>query len=62
MGVAAGQFQTFRHLGSVLSTSLLGLLFDGTTTTGRLHMLAVVLTCIGVILLIVAVRMRTPDT
>jgi len=62
MGVAAGQFQTFRYLGSILSTSLLGFLFGGATTTGRLHILAVALTCIGVILLIVAVRMRVPDT
>ncbi len=61
MGVAAGQFQTFRYLGSILSTSLLGFLFGG-TTTGRLHFLAAALTCIGVILLIVTVRKRVPDS
>jgi len=62
IGIAAGQFQTFRYLGSILSTSLLGLLFGGTTTTGRMPILAAALTCIGVILLIVTVRTRVPDS
>ena len=60
MGVAAGQFQTFRYLGSILSTSLLGLLFGGTTTTGGLHLLAVALACISVLLLAGTVRLRMP--
>jgi len=62
MGVAAGQFQTFRYLGSILSTSLLGLLYRETTTTGGLHLLAVALACISILLLIGAVRMRVPRT
>ncbi len=62
MGVAAGQFQTFRYLGSILSTSLPGLLFGGTTTTGGLHLLAVALACISILLLVGAVRMRVPGT
>jgi MFS family permease len=61
MGIAAGQFQTFRYVGSILSTSLLGLLFGSTLTTSSLHILAIALTCISVILLIVAVCMRAPD-
>jgi MFS family permease len=58
MGVAAGQFQTFRYIGSILSTSLLGLLFGGTITSGGLHMLAVALACIGLLLLVGAARMH----
>ncbi len=61
MGVAAGQFQTFRYIGSILSTSLLGLLFSGAITTGGLHILAVALACISVLLLVVAVRMQVPS-
>jgi MFS family permease len=58
MGVAAGQFQTFRYLGSILSTSLLGLLFGGTMTSSGLHVLAGTLVCISVLLLIGAWRMH----
>ncbi|WP_165423103.1 MFS transporter [Ktedonosporobacter rubrisoli] len=60
MGAAAGQFQTFRYVGSILSTSLLGLLFGGTITNGGLHMLAAALACISILLLIEAGRMRSP--
>jgi MFS family permease len=60
MGVAAGQFQTFRYLGSILSTSLLGLLFGGTITSSGLHVLAGTLTCISMLLLVGAWRMHVP--
>jgi sugar phosphate permease len=60
MGVAAGQFQTFRYLGSILSTSLLGLLFGGTATSNGLHLLAGALAGVSVTLLVVAVRMHVP--
>jgi MFS family permease len=60
MGVAAGQFQTFRYLGSILSTSLLGLLFGGTMTSSGLHVLAGTLACISVLLLVGAWRMHVP--
>lgn len=58
MDIAAGQFQTFRYIGSILSTSLLGVLFGGTITTSGLHLLAMALACISILLLVVAVRMR----
>ena len=57
MGVAAGQFQTFRYLGSILSTSLLGLLFGRTITSSGLHVLAGTLVCISMLLLVGAWRM-----
>lgn len=60
MGVAAGQFQTFRYLGSILSTSLLGLLFGGTITSSGLHVLAATLAGISMLLLIGAWRMSIP--
>lgn len=60
MGVAAGQFQTFRYLGSILATSLLGVLFAGTITSSGLHILAGTLACISSMLLVVAVRMQGP--
>jgi MFS family permease len=60
MGVAAGQFQTFRYLGSILSTSLLGVLFGNRITSNGLHLLAGTLACISIMLLVVAVRMQVP--
>jgi MFS family permease len=61
MGVAAGQFQTFRYIGSILSTSLLGLLFGGTITGSGLHLLAIALACIGVLLFIDTARSNRLD-
>jgi MFS family permease len=60
MGAAAGQFQTFRYLGSILSTSLLGLLFGGTITSNGLHVLAGTLTCISGLLLVGAWCIHAP--
>jgi MFS family permease len=58
MGVAAGQFQTFRYIGSILSASLLGLLFGEKITGGGLHLLAVALACIGALLFIDTARSK----
>lgn len=41
-GAASGLFQTFRSVGSILSTSLLGLIFGGSVTTSGLHLIAVI--------------------
>jgi MFS family permease len=60
MGAAAGQFQTFRYLGSILSTSLLGLLFGETITSNGLHVLAGTLTCISGLLLVGAWCIHAP--
>jgi MFS family permease len=51
MGAASGLFQTCRYVGSVLSTSLLGLVFDRGVTSDGLHGMAIVLTAISVLLL-----------
>jgi MFS family permease len=48
MGAASGQFQTFRYVGAILATSLLGT----TITSDGLHIIATILTIISVLLLL----------
>lgn len=50
-GAASGLFQTFRSVGGILSTSLLGIAFGTTVTTAGLHTIALAGACIGVVLL-----------
>jgi MFS family permease len=52
MGAASGLFQTCRYVGSVLSTSLLGIVFAGGVTSSGLHVLAVTLAAISLLLLL----------
>src|SRR5215510_6766471 len=58
MGAASGQFQTFRYVGAILSTSLLGLAFGRTVTSHGLHLIASVLACISGLLLVASVTIR----
>ena len=51
MGAAAGLFQTCRYVGSVLSTSLLGVVFAGGVTSSGLHVLGGLLAVISFLLL-----------
>ena len=51
MGAASGLFQTCRYVGSVLSTSLLGVVFAAGVTSAGLHSLAVALAAISAVLL-----------
>jgi predicted MFS family arabinose efflux permease len=50
-GAAAGLFQTFRYVGAVLSTSLIGIVFAGGVDTAGLHEIALVLAGVGVAVL-----------
>lgn len=50
-GVASGLFQTCRSIGSILSTSLLGLIFAGSVTTSGLHTIAIIVAVISIGLL-----------
>jgi MFS family permease len=59
IGSAAGQFQTFRYVGSILSTSLLGLIFGGTITTDGLHLIGLILGCTSILLFFVALRLKS---
>jgi predicted MFS family arabinose efflux permease len=60
MGAAAGLFQTFRYVGSILSTSLLGLVFGGGVTSAGLHTISVMIAVIAIILLVFALIARSP--
>jgi MFS family permease len=62
MGAASGLFQTGRYVGSVLSTSLLGVVFAGGVTSGGLHALALGLAPISLALLASSVaRLVRPE-
>jgi MFS family permease len=57
-GAAAGMFQTFRFVGAVLATSLLGIVFaDGVTSEG-LHQIAWILAGVSVVALLLTARQR----
>ena len=58
MGAAGGQFQTFRYVGAILSTSLLGLAFGTTVTSHGLHLIAYVLACVSGLLLVASITTR----
>src|SRR5499427_9241417 len=58
MGAAGGQFQTFRYVGAILSTSLLGLAFGTTVTSNGLHLIAYVLAGISGLLLVASIATR----
>ncbi len=56
MGAAAGLFQTFRYVGSILSASLLGLVFGSLVTSAGLHTIALAIAIVSILLLVVAIR------
>lgn len=58
MGAASGQYQTFRYVGAILSTSLLGLVFSAHPSSTSLHQVAVVLTALGSLLLVASLATR----
>jgi predicted MFS family arabinose efflux permease len=58
IGSAAGQFQTFRYLGAMLSASLLAIAFGAQARTEDLHVVAVVIGCAAVALLVSSVTLR----
>ena len=60
MGAAAGQFQTFRYVGSILATSLLGAVFGAEVTDTGLHRATVVLIALAAGLTISAWLTRRP--
>ncbi|HEY8685704.1 MAG TPA: MFS transporter [Chloroflexota bacterium] len=58
MGQTGGQFQTFRYIGAILSTALLGLIFGSTATSTELHTMALVLAIISALLLLASIGAR----
>jgi len=55
MGAAGGQFQTFRYVGAILSTSLLGLAFGTAITNDGLHRIAYVLAGVSALLFVASI-------
>ncbi|WP_085521512.1 MFS transporter [Tuberibacillus sp. Marseille-P3662] len=58
-GTASGLFQTSRYLGSILSSTLLGLLFNTHLDITHLHYVAMV--CLAVSVLVVCLGLRHPS-
>jgi predicted MFS family arabinose efflux permease len=58
IGSAAGQFQTFRYLGAMLSAGLLAIAFGAQARTEDLHVVALLIGCAAVALLISSVTLR----
>src|SRR5438477_3197632 len=58
---AAGQFQTFRYVGAILSSTLLGAVFRQRASTEGLHLMAVLLVVVSFGLVIASLRTRRPS-
>ena len=57
---AGGQFQTFRYIGAIVSSTLLAAVFKQHASTDGLHAMAVLLTVVAVALVIASVAVRRP--
>lgn len=60
-GAAGGLFQTFRYVGAILSTSIIGLVFSSKVTSGGLHAIALALAIISALILIASITTRQPQ-
>jgi predicted MFS family arabinose efflux permease len=58
MSWAGGQFQTFRYVGAILSSTLLGTVFKQRASTDGLHSMAVLLIVTSVALIVASVATR----
>jgi hypothetical protein len=59
MGTASGLFMTSRYLGTILSTSLLGVAFGQHIGVTQLHVVATVLAALGALVLAQSIRSPT---
>lgn len=57
-GAAGGLFQTFRYVGAILSTSLIGLVFGSHVTSPGLHQIALGIAALSAILVVASVAAR----
>jgi MFS family permease len=57
---AGGQFQTFRYVGAILSSTLLGAVFRQRATTEGLHSMALLLVLVSLALVIASTTLRRP--
>lgn len=60
MGTASGLFQTSRYLGSILSSSVIGLLFGASVNTAGLHGIAWVMVVLSALLMLVSIGRLRP--
>jgi MFS family permease len=58
-GIASGLFMTSRFMGTILSSSLLGMAFSNQITTAHLH--ALVWACVAISIVMVALSLRLPN-
>lgn len=56
-GASGGLFQTFRYLGAIMASSLLGILLERDLSTEGLHQVGFVITGVAVVLLVMATRL-----
>lgn len=59
MGAASGLFMTSRYLGTILSTSLLGVAFGQHIGVAQPHVVAIVLAVLGALVLAQSIRSPT---
>src|SRR6202035_4117077 len=57
MSWAGGQFQTFRYVGAILSSTLLATVFRQRASTGGLHSMAIILIVASVALVVASIAM-----
>jgi len=58
MGAVGGLFQTFRYIGAILSTALIGLVLGPSATSDSLHTLAVVIAAVSALLVVTSIVLR----
>jgi len=56
-GAASGLFMTSRYIGTIFSSSLLGILFGHQITTNHFHVMAIICVIIGILILGLTIRM-----
>jgi len=58
MGAAGGLFQTFRYVGAIASTAIIGLVLRPSATSENLHTLAVVIAAVSAVLVVTSTLTR----
>ena len=56
-GTASGLFMTSRYIGTIFSSSLLGILFGKHFSTSHFHVMAIICVIIGILIMLLTIRM-----
>ncbi|WEG12304.1 MFS transporter [Pullulanibacillus sp. KACC 23026] len=59
-GAASGLFMTSRYMGTILSSTLLGIVFDKTINAAHFHEMTIVCVVVAVFILVLSIRMPNP--